>query len=198
MKSKTEQASNITTRENLRMSQAVVRSVVLAACCILSYKIITDLLVHLRFVPRDDELLGGMWTMVATIFVFRDSFDESMRLAFSRVSATLSSFVCCLVYLLLFPFRLWALAILIVIIAISLELIGRSEDIITACITTAVVMIVASLGPQHAWRQPILRLIDTTVGVVVGLLGVWISVKLTSRGVGRAPTQLREDLQAKP
>jgi hypothetical protein len=198
MKSMTEKNGNTTGRENLRTGKAVARGVVLALCCILSYKIITDLLVHLRFVPRDDELLGGMWTMVATIFVFRDSYDESMRLAFSRISATLSSFAFCLVYLLLFPFRLWALAVLIAIIAISLELIGRSEDIITACITTAVVMVVASISPQHAWQQPILRLIDTIVGVVVGLLGVWVAVRLTSRGDGRAPTQPRESLQGKP
>jgi hypothetical protein len=38
---------------------------------------------------------------------------------------------------------------------IVLDLIGRSEDVITASITTTVVMVVAAISPQHAWTQPI-------------------------------------------
>jgi hypothetical protein len=59
--------------------------------------------------------------------------------------------------------------------AIVLDLIGRSEDMITACITTAIVLVVAGISPEHAWKQPILRLIDT----VVGIAGGWIALKLS-------------------
>jgi len=119
-----------------------------------------------------------MWAVIATIFVFRYSYGESVRAALSRTSATLFSFALCFVYLLFFPFRLWGLVLLIAIGAIALELLGRSEDIITACITTAVVMVVAGISPQHAWKQPILRLIDTLVGVAVGAAGAWVALKL--------------------
>ena len=46
-------------------------------------------------------------------------------------------------------------------------LIGRPEDEITGGITTTVVLVVAELSPQEAWRQPILRLADTVIGVAV-------------------------------
>jgi uncharacterized membrane protein YfcA len=66
-------------------------------------------------------------------------------------------------------------------------MIGRSEDVITASITTTVVMVVAAISPQQAWRQPILRLIDTVVGIAVGIAGAWIGLKLATRIPDQAP-----------
>ena len=183
-------------RDFSRTGQSVLHGVVLAICCVLSYEIITDLLVFSRFVPRDDELLGGMWAVVATIFVFRYSYDESVRAALSRTSATLFSFALCLVYLLVFPFRPWGLAVLLAIGAIVLELVGRSEDIITGSITTAVVMVVAGISPEHAWRQPILRLIDTGVGIGVGIAGAYVGMALTRRIPSQSPSDLRQPHRA--
>jgi len=120
------------------------------------------------------------------------SYDESVRAALSRTSATLLSFALCLVYLLLFPFRLWGLVLLIAIGAIFLDLIGRSEDIITACITTAVVMVVAGISPEHASKQPILRLIDTGVGSGVGIAGAYVGLALTRRIPSQSPSDLRQ------
>jgi hypothetical protein len=187
-----EQSRTTKGRETTPTAKAVSHGVLLSICCLVSYKIITDLLVFSRFVPRDDELLGGMWAVVATIFVFRYSYDESVRAALSRTSATLLSFALCLVYLLLFPFRLWGLVLLIAIGAIFLDLIGRSEDIITACITTAVVMVVAGISPEHAWKQPILRLIDTGVGSGVGIAGAYFGLALTRRIPSQSPSDLRQ------
>jgi uncharacterized membrane protein YccC len=58
-----------------------------------------------------------------------------------------------------------------------MSLLDRPEDVITTGITTAVVMVVAAISPDHAWKQPILRVMDTIVGVAVGLLGAWMSLK---------------------
>jgi len=52
---------------------------------------------------------------------------------------------------------------------------GRRSDIVTTGITTAVVMIVAANSPQDAWQQPVLRLIDTVVGIAFGVTGKWIA-----------------------
>jgi len=131
-----------------------------------------------------------MWAVIATIFVFRYCYGESVRAALSRTSATLLSFALCLVYLLIFPFRVWGLVLLIAIAAIVLDLIGRSDDIITACITTAVVMVVAGISPQHAWKQPILRLIDTMVGIAIGVVGAWIALKLPRHAPSQSPSAL--------
>jgi hypothetical protein len=38
-------------------------------------------------------------------------------------------------------------------------------------------MVVAAISPDHAWKQPILRVLDTMVGVAVGVVGAWISLK---------------------
>lgn len=172
--------------ERRRIDQAISYGVLLAACCLFSYKLITRLLMVSGFVPRDDELLGGMWAVIATIFVLRRSYEESAKAALLRTSATFLSFALCLVYLLIFPFRIWGVVALIAIGAIVLDLIGRSEDVITASITTTVVMVVAAISPEHAWKQPVLRLIDTIIGIVVGIAGAWIGSKLVTRIPNRA------------
>jgi hypothetical protein len=59
-----------------------------------------------------------------------------------------------------------------------LALIERSEDIVSAGATTAVVMVVAALTPHDAWQEPIFRAADTGVGIAVWLgaasIGTWI------------------------
>jgi hypothetical protein len=178
-----------TARAERRVDKAISHGVLLAVCCLLSYKIITGLLTFSQAVPRDDELLGGMWAVIATIFVFRQCYEESTNAALLRTSATLLSFALCLVYLLVFPFRVWGLVLIIAIGAIVLDMIGRSEDVITASITTTVVMVVAAISPQQAWRQPILRLIDTLVGIAVGVAGAWIGLKLAPQIRNEAPVR---------
>jgi hypothetical protein len=55
------------------------------------------------------------------------------------------------------------------------RILGRADDIITASITTVVVMVVAAIGPQDGRREPILLLVDTAFGVAIGLGAAWIS-----------------------
>jgi uncharacterized membrane protein YccC len=160
------------------IGQAVGSGAILALACLISYWLITSILTREYSVSRDDDLLGGMWAAVATIFVYRQSYIESARAALSRTLATLVSFGFCLIYLLIFPFHVVGMAALIGIVAIILSLVRRSEDIITAAITTAVVMVVAGISPENAWEQPILRLVDTAVGILVGVAAAWIALGL--------------------
>ena len=149
----------------------------LSILCMITYWLITRMLAHMLSVSRDDDLLGGMWAVVATVFVYRYSYEESVGAALSRMGATSLSFALCFTYLLFFPFHFWGMATLIGVGAFAMSLLGRPDDVITTGITTAVVMVVAAISPDHAWKQPILRLLDTTVGVAVGVVGAWISLK---------------------
>jgi Fusaric acid resistance protein-like len=152
---------------------AVVECVVLAVACLFTYWLVTSALSRVYSLSRDDDLLGGMWAVLATIFVLRDSFGKSVAAAVSRMAATFVSFVLCLIYLAFLPFHAWALAVLVGASALAAMLLGRPGDAVTAGITTAVIMVVAAVTPQHAWQQPILRLADTIVGVAVGALAAW-------------------------
>jgi uncharacterized membrane protein YccC len=154
----------------------------MAIACGISYAIITQFLV--RFVDRPDELLGGMWAAVATIFVFRESRESSFSAGRARLIATGVSFALCLAYLSIFPFTPLGLMVVIGLGTIIMMLLGRSEDIVTTGITTAVVLVVAAISPDNAWRQPILRLVDTVVGVAVGVSCKWIFSYLFYRAAG--------------
>lgn len=169
----------------------MVHAIILSVLCVVSYSLITRILaVHMFSVSRDDALLGGMWAVIATVFVYRWAYEETVSAALTRISATLVSFALCFLYLLVFPFQVWGMAALIAIGAVVMVWINRPDDVITTGITTAVVMVVAAISPVHAWRQPILRLVDTIVGTGVGLIGAWISWKPAFYGRTTVPSQM--------
>lgn len=168
--------------------EVFARGAMLAISCVISYWLITHLLASTYSISRDDDLLGGMWAVAATIFVYRYSHAESVHAALSRMAATSVSFALCLLYLLIFPFHVWGMAALIGIGAIVVTTMGRPDDTITTGITIAVIMVVAALSPHDAWRQPILRLVDTTVGVAIGVAAAWLGANAmrVTKLIGRA------------
>lgn len=59
--------------------------------------------------------------------------------------------------------------------SIIVMLLGRLENVITARITTAVIMVVAALGPASLrWTIPPLRLLDAMIGILEGIGCWWI------------------------
>ena len=156
---------------------AAADSILLAVACLISYLLTARVLSLVYSVSRDDDALGGLWAVIATVFLFRDGYNTSLAAAVSRMAATLVSFALCLAYLAILPFHPWGLAILVGLSVLVTAVIGRPEDEIVAGITTAVVMVVAGLSPHDAWRQPILRLADTVIGVAVGLAAAWLGLR---------------------
>jgi uncharacterized membrane protein YccC len=134
-------------------------------------------------VDKDSDLLGGMWSAVATLFVFRVSRGDSLSAGASRLLAASVSFALCLAYLWFFPFTVPGLAALIGIGTLAMTLLGQKDDIVTTGITTVVVMVVAAISPTAAWQQPILRLVDTVVGVGIGVGGKCAASYLYSQAV---------------
>jgi uncharacterized membrane protein YccC len=59
-----------------------------------------------------------------------------------------------------------------------LIVIGRPGDVIAAGITTTVVLIAAAVSPHDAWEQPILRLVDTALGIAIGVGAAWLTLEL--------------------
>jgi uncharacterized membrane protein YccC len=150
----------------------IAYSVNMGIACLITYWVITGVLSGL--VDRAADLLGGMWAVVAVIFVFRDTRAHALSAGLARLIATCVSFALCLPYLLLFPFTALGLAALLGIGTLVMALLGRRDDIATTGITTAVVMVVAAMSPLDAWQQPLLRLFDTVVGIALGVAFKWI------------------------
>jgi uncharacterized membrane protein YccC len=87
--------------------------------------------------------------------------------------ATMISLILCLSYLLLFPITSFGMAALIFIGTLVTISLGRRDEIGLTAITTAVVMIVAASDTHNAWQQPLLRLVDTVVGIAIGVVCKW-------------------------
>lgn len=156
-------------------------SVLLVVFSLISYWLTTQVLSLAYSVSATDDALGGMWAVIATVFVYRDCYTKSQAAALSRMAATLASFVLCLAYVAILPFHPWGLAIMVGLSVLVTALIGRPGDQVTAAITTTVVLVVAGLSPNEAWRQPILRLADTVIGVAVGLTAAWLYLRIRPR-----------------
>jgi uncharacterized membrane protein YccC len=174
-----------------RTASIVFNATILSLGPLASYVLVTNVLTHLYFISKADAVLGGMWAVIATIFVNRASYRESMTAVVSRVAATAVSFVICLIYLAFLPFQLWALALLIGVSVLVAALIRRPQDAATAAITTTVILIVAAITPADAWSQPILRLADTVIGVGIGLVTAWIDQRLVRPRLTHLPNSTR-------
>ena len=151
----------------------VVYALDMAIACAISYWLITHALQPLT--DRDSDLLGGMWAVAATVFVFRETRQDAFTAGTARLIATCVSFALCQIYLWVFPFSALGMAALLGIGTLVMMLLNRRGDIVTTGITTAVVMVVAGMSPLNAWHQPLLRLIDTVVGIAVGVACKWIA-----------------------
>ena len=149
----------------------VLYAAVMAVACAISYAVITQLLGH--FVDEHNRMLGGMWAVVATVFVFRESRASTVAAGVARFGATCVSFALCLIYLLLFPVTGSGLAIVIGLGTMTMMMIRRQNDIVTTGITTTVVLVAAAMSQEPAWQQPILRLLDTVVGITVAVACKW-------------------------
>ncbi len=77
------------------------------------------------------------------------------------------------------------MAVVIGLGTVAMMLLGRQDDVVTTGITTAVVLVAAAMTPQDAWRQPVLRLIDTVVGISVGVSSKWLASYLFDRAIGQ-------------
>jgi len=163
----------------------VVYAVDMAIACLISYWIMTYSLSP--FVDKPSDFLGGMWAVVATVFVFRETRVHSLSAGIARLIATCVSFALCLLYLWILPFTPVGMAALLGIGTVVMTLLGRRDDIVTTAITTTVVMVVAAMSPENAWHQPLLRLVDTVVGIAVGVACKWIASFLFYRSIGEQP-----------
>ena len=164
-----------------RSVAAFAHGVGVGMSCLVSYWLITYVLSHVHSVSRADDQLGGMWAVIATVFVYRITYRQSVGAALSRMAATVVSFGLVLIYLMLFPFHPLGLAALIGTGTFVLMVMGRDDLVVTTGITTAVVLVVAALSPHDAWQQPILRLVDTLVGVAIGVAAATLGLRISSR-----------------
>jgi uncharacterized membrane protein YgaE (UPF0421/DUF939 family) len=130
------------------------------------------------------DAVDKLWTVISAVFVFRDTRANSLSAGTSRLIATFVSFLLCLIYLSFFPAHPLGMMALIAIGTPIMMLLERRSDIGLTAITTAVVMIVATSKPESAWQQPCLRLMDTTIGVAVGIAFKWIASFLFYRFTG--------------
>lgn len=159
----------------------VAYAIDMAAAAVITYCLMTFLIPHL--VNRPAHPVGTLWAVISTVFVFRDTRGHSLSAGLSRLIATVVSFALCLMYLALFPASPFGLMVLIAIGTLLMMLLGRRGDIALTAITTAVVLIVAASASQDAWQQPLLRLMDTIIGVAVGIACKWIASFLFYRAV---------------
>src|SRR5258706_6697963 len=114
------------------MKRLAPRDIAFAAemmlACWLSYAAATWTLA--RFADKTDDLLGGMWAVIATIFVFRETRIHSWSSALDRLLATAVSFALCLAYLLAFRSTPLAIGLLVGLGTVAMMLLNRRDHII--------------------------------------------------------------------
>src|SRR5262249_28512145 len=88
-----------------RLPPAAANATALAIACLTSYLLAAEVLSKAHSLSTSDDLVGGVWSVIATLFVYRESERESVAAALTRASGTLVSFALCFVYLMFFSFH---------------------------------------------------------------------------------------------
>jgi uncharacterized membrane protein YccC len=145
-------------------------SVSMPLACLISYASMTRLNVA---IDGQHDLVGGMWAAVSTAFVFRDSRQHSLSAGIGRLIATCVSFALCLPYLWFIRPNIPGMGVLLLAGTLLMTLLDRRQDTLTTAIMTIVIMAVALANPAEAWKQPLLRLSNTVVGIVIGVAAKW-------------------------
>src|SRR3979490_1766447 len=91
----------------------VVYALNMAIACLITYWIMTHTLS--RFVDEPSDFLGGMWAVVATVFVFGVSRLRSLSAGIARLIATCVSIAACMIYFSYCPYTPGGMAALIAI-----------------------------------------------------------------------------------
>lgn len=172
-------AAEIEVQDDVRAT--LIYSVLLGFSALGCYWLAAHVINPIHRISATGDTIGALWAAISTVFVYRHSYDESESAALSRVAGTAVSFILCLIYLAIFPFHLWAIAVVIAIGAFVLTIAGRPQDTMPASLASLVVLVIASIDPHNAWQQAILRFLDTVLGVAIGLAAVWLSVRLMRR-----------------
>jgi fusaric acid resistance family protein len=150
-------------------------AVALALACLASFSLARYASAHIHSLSRGDDLIAGLWAVIATAFVFRTTENESVTAAKTRLAATAMSFALCFAYLLILPFHAWGMAVLIAVGAFVLISLGQAGDVGVAAITTAAVTVIAAISSHSAWQQPLIGAVATTAGISIGLLASWLA-----------------------
>jgi len=160
----------------------IAYAVDLAIACLITYWVTVFALP--RLVGWPSTPVGVLWAVISTVFVYKDTRANTLSAAIARLIATFASFVLCLAYLWLLPATTIGMAALIAIGVLLMIFIGRRDETNLTAITIAVILIVAASDPQEARLQPLLRLIDTILGVTVGVACKWLVSFVYFRIVG--------------
>jgi uncharacterized membrane protein YccC len=178
----------------------VAYAVDMAIACLITYWAMVFLLPNLVGWPSSS--VGVLWAVISTVFVYKDTRAHSLSAGISRLITTFASFALCLIYLWLLPATTSGMAALIAIGVLLMILIGRRDETGLTAITIAVIMIIAASNPQDAWQQPLLRLVDTVVGIAVGVACKWagsfVFYRIIGEEVRRSRACLVMSLRSRP
>jgi uncharacterized membrane protein YccC len=155
------------------LASRILYAVGIAVACLVAYW--TALYALASGFPKSSDTIGAMWAAIAAAFVFRDSRAQAVSAGIARLRATCVSFVLCWIYLSFLPPTAVGMAVIIGAGTLIVSALGWRQDIITTAVTTIVVMVLAQLDPRNAWYQPVLRFLDTLLGIAIGIACKWLT-----------------------
>ncbi|WP_211829337.1 FUSC family protein [Kistimonas asteriae] len=120
-------------------------------------------------------MVGGLWAVISGLIVSEPAtVKESIDTARTRVTGSAIGCLFGAVYLLLFSFNPFSYALFIGIASLLCYLLNYGQHVKLAAITMSVVIVVSSVSEINPVKNAILRLIESCIGVGVGVLVSWL------------------------
>ncbi len=124
-------------------------------------------------------MVGGLWAVISGLIVSEPAtVKESIATARTRVTGSAIGCLFGAVYLLLFSFNPFTYALFIGIASLLCYLLNYGQHVKLAAITMSVVIVVSSVSQINPVKNALLRLIESCIGVGVGVLVSWLLDKV--------------------
>ena len=120
-------------------------------------------------------LVGGLWSLISAVVVLQSTRRATIDSVWRRLFGTFIGAALSAIYLSLFPFSLWGLALCVGLTVLAGQAAGAPDHARLAAITVAVVMITAKADPA---APPVLdaalRFAESCIGTAITAAAVFL------------------------
>lgn len=116
-------------------------------------------------------VIGALWSAVTVLTVFKDHWADTRASFWSTLSSTVIGAVAALLYLLYFPQKMLALALVMALSLLFSQLVGFNDRGRQVVSTVLLIVIFSHLNSSAPWLNAGMRLAEVLVGALVGLVG---------------------------
>ncbi len=132
-------------------------------------------------IHQASKLLGAMLAAVSSLVVLQADVKTSVRMGWLRILGTFIGVLIAYLYLVIFPFNIWGMALSVFLLSLLCMWVGIPDDGRIATMTLVMILIISEMSPElPPLTNGMLRFCEATIGSLIGIALAWGLVRIKS------------------